>query len=104
MRLLGRLGQAFGASLGATRVVTDAGWTDAERQIGTTGVEVEPDLYVAFGISGAVQHVMGLGPPNRVISVNVDPSCPMMAMADLAVVCDVPALLPVLADRLGIEP
>lgn len=85
---LAHFGASIGASLGATRVVTDAGWTGHERQIGTTGVEVDPDLYLAFGISGAVQHVMGLGNPNRIISVNTDPSCPMMSLADLAVVAD----------------
>lgn len=104
MELLGRIGAALGASLGATRVVTDAGWTEAQRQIGTTGTEVAPSLYVALGISGAVQHVMGLGSPSHVISVNLDRSCPMMGMADLAVVCDAPVLLPALAARLGVDP
>lgn len=94
---IARFGAAIGASLGATRVVTDAGWTGHERQIGTTGVEVDPDLYLAFGISGAVQHVMGLGNPNRIISVNTDPSCPMMGLADVAVVSDARAV----ADELG---
>ncbi len=103
MELLGRVGAAIGASLGATRVVTDAGWTDGYRQIGTTGVEVDPSLYLAVGISGAVQHVMGLGAPAHVISVNLDRSCPMMGMADLAVVCDAVALLPELAARLGVD-
>lgn len=102
--LLGRLGANFGASLGATRVVTDAGWTGHERQIGTTGVEVDPELYLAFGISGAVQHVMGLGDPAHVVSVNLDGSCPMMAMADLAIVSDAVAVVDELAVRLGLEP
>lgn len=76
------------ASVGATRVVTDAGRMDHRRQIGTTGVSVSPRLYVAFGVSGAAQHVAGLGDPEHVISVNTDPGCPMMAMADLALVSD----------------
>ena len=79
---------ALGASLGATRVVTDLGWAPADRQIGTTGVTVDPDLYVAIGVSGAVQHVHGIGEPTHVVAVNIDPSCPMMAMADLALVTD----------------
>ncbi|MCB0995123.1 MAG: mycofactocin-associated electron transfer flavoprotein alpha subunit [Acidimicrobiales bacterium] len=98
---LAELGAAIGASLGATRVATDAGWTDAFRQIGTTGVTVDPVLYLAFGISGAVQHVMGLGDPAHVVSVNLDPSCPMMALADLAVVTDARALLPHLQELLA---
>jgi electron transfer flavoprotein alpha subunit len=95
------VGEAVGASMGATRVVTDAGWVGHERQIGTTGVVVDPDLYLAFGISGAVQHTAGLGHPEHVVSVNVDPHCPMMALADLAVVADAPAVLAALAERLG---
>jgi electron transfer flavoprotein alpha subunit len=97
------VGDAIGASMGATRVVTDAGWVGHERQIGTTGVVVDPELYVAFGISGAVQHTAGLGHPDHVISVNVDPHCPMMALADLAVVADAPATVAALARRLGVE-
>ncbi|HEV8652631.1 MAG TPA: mycofactocin-associated electron transfer flavoprotein alpha subunit [Actinomycetes bacterium] len=99
--VLGRVAQALGASLGATRVATDQGWASAERQIGTTGVTVDPRLYVGVGISGAVQHVAGLGRPDHVIAVNTDPSCPMMAMADLAVVSDAPAFVAELAARLG---
>lgn len=100
VELLGRVAAALGASLGATRVVTDAGWTDYERQIGTTGVVVDPDLYVAFGVSGAAQHVGGLGAPRHVVSINVDAHCPMTAMADLGIVTDAAALLTELADRL----
>jgi len=90
----------LGASLGATRVVTDAGWLGHDRQIGTTGVSVRPRCYVAFGISGAAQHLGGLGSPRHVVSVNLDRSCPMMAMADLALVTDAGALVAVLARRL----
>ncbi|MBX7069658.1 MAG: mycofactocin-associated electron transfer flavoprotein alpha subunit [Microthrixaceae bacterium] len=96
------IGEAIGASMGATRVVTDAGWVSHDRQIGTTGVVVDPDLYLAFGISGAVQHTAGLGHPEHIISVNTDPHCPMMAMADLAVVADANATLDELAKLLGV--
>ena len=74
--------------MGATRVITDRGWIGHERQIGTTGVVVDPQLYIAFGISGAVQHTSGLGQPEHIISVNLDPHCPMMQLADLAIVSD----------------
>ena len=102
MRLLADVGAALGASAGATRVVTDAGWMSYDRQIGTTGVSVSPELYIAFGISGAAQHIGGLGAPDHVVSVNTDPSCPMTAMADLGIVADAPAVLTELAKRLGV--
>lgn len=100
---LAAVGTALGAAMGATRVVSDWGWVPFERQIGTTGAMVHPRLYLALGISGATQHTAGLGQPDHVISVNTDRSCPMMAMAELAVVCDAPALLAALARRLGVE-
>ncbi len=100
--LLMDVATALGASMGATRVVTDAGWVGHQRQIGTTGVAVDPRVYVALGISGAVQHTGGLGDPDHVVSVNLDASCPMMAMAELAIVCDAPLVLKALADRLGV--
>jgi len=93
---------ALGASAGATRVVTDAGWMSYNRQIGTTGVTIDPDLYVAFGVSGASQHVGGLGAPNHIASINTDPSCPMTAMADLGLVGDAGGILLELAGRLEV--
>jgi electron transfer flavoprotein alpha subunit len=88
MRQLAEIGVQLGASVGATRVVTDRGWAPHERQIGTTGVVVSPHLYMAFGIAGAVQHTSGLGDPVHIVSVNTDPHCPMMQLADLAIVSD----------------
>jgi electron transfer flavoprotein alpha subunit len=102
-RLLGDVATALGASAGATRVVTDAGWLGPERQIGTTGVAINPRLYVALGISGASQHVGGLGAPDDVVSVNTDPSGPMTAMADLGIVSDAHGVLLALAKRLGVS-
>jgi electron transfer flavoprotein alpha subunit len=101
--LLGRVAAALGASAGATRVVTDAGWLGYDRQIGTTGITLDPELYIAFGVSGASQHTGGLGAPSHVVSVNTDPSSPMTAMADLGLVTDAGALLVELARRLGVE-
>ncbi len=98
-RTLQSVSSRIGASVGATRPVVDAGWCEFPRQIGTTGAIVDPDLYISFAISGAVQHTSGLGNPDHIISVNTDPSCPMMSMSDLAVVADAPAVLEEL-DRL----
>lgn len=100
--VLEAVADALGASVGATRLVTDYGWLPAERQIGTTGVMVQPELYLAVGVSGAVQHTAGLGHPVHVIAVNTDPSCPMMELADLALVCDAPAFLAELARLLDL--
>ncbi|MGH9270440.1 MAG: mycofactocin-associated electron transfer flavoprotein alpha subunit [Ilumatobacteraceae bacterium] len=90
---LAALAGFLGASMGATRVITDRGWAAHQRQIGTTGVVVDPTLYVALGISGAVQHTAGLGTPEHIVSVNTDPHCPMMQLADLAIVADANAVL-----------
>lgn len=95
------LAAMLGASPGGTRVVTDWGWLPVARQIGTTGVTVDPSLYIALGISGAVQHTAGLGSPDHVICVNTDPHCPMMGLADLAVVTDGPEFLRELAALLA---
>ncbi|NOX23830.1 MAG: electron transfer flavoprotein subunit alpha/FixB family protein [Actinobacteria bacterium] len=86
--LTDRLAAVLGAGVGATRVVVDRGWLPFDRQIGTTGAMVDPDLYMAFGISGATQHLSGIGDPRHVISINTDPSCAMMLRANVAVVCD----------------
>jgi electron transfer flavoprotein alpha subunit len=100
--LLSAVAAALGASAGATRVATDAGWITHDRQIGTTGVAVRPELYVALGISGAAQHAGGLGHPAHVVSVNTDPSSPMTALADLGIVADARGLLFELARRLDV--
>jgi electron transfer flavoprotein alpha subunit len=101
--LLGRVAVALDASMGVTRVITDRGWASHERQIGTTGVVVDPDLYVSFGVSGAVQHTSGLGQPEHIISVNTDAHCPMMQMSDLAIVSDANEVLSELAALLDVE-
>jgi electron transfer flavoprotein alpha subunit len=100
--LLTSVAARLGASTGATRVVTDAGWLGYDRQIGTTGVAIDPELYVALGVAGASQHTGGLGAPRHVVSVNTDASSPMTAMADLGLVTDALSLLIELARRLDV--
>jgi electron transfer flavoprotein alpha subunit len=85
--------ERIGGVMGATRVITDRSWVHHNRQIGTTGVVVDPVVYLSFGVSGAVQHTSGLGHPHHIISVNTDPHCPMMSMSDLAIVADANATL-----------
>lgn len=100
---LSAIAKTLDASMGVTRVITDRGWVSHERQIGTTGVVVDPRLYISFGISGAVQHTSGLGQPDHIISVNTDAHCPMMQMSDLAIVADANEVLDALATKLSIE-
>ncbi len=98
---LDRFAVAIGGVMGATRVITDRSWVHHDRQIGTTGVVVDPELYLSFGVSGAVQHTSGLGHPDHIISVNTDPHCPMMSMSDLAIVADANETLDELLCQLG---
>ncbi|MEY3595102.1 MAG: hypothetical protein RL576_516, partial [Actinomycetota bacterium] len=90
------IAKALSASVGATRVITDRSWVEHQRQIGTTGVVVNPQLYIALGVSGAVQHTSGLGQPEHIVSINTDPHCPMMQLADLGIVSDANEVLPAL--------
>jgi electron transfer flavoprotein alpha subunit len=94
------IAKALSASVGATRVITDRSWVEHQRQIGTTGVVVNPQLYIALGVSGAVQHISGLGQPEHIVSINTDPHCPMMQLADLGIVSDANEVLPALLHAL----
>jgi len=94
------LADLLDAALGATRPLADRGWVPFERQIGTTGQMVSPRLYVALGISGALQHLSGIIDAETMVAVNTDRTCPMMARATLAVAGDVAEILPLLLARL----
>jgi electron transfer flavoprotein alpha subunit len=98
-----RLAAELGAAEGASRVVCDQGHLPRDRQIGASGVVVEPRAYLAFGISGAPQHLQGIAQCERVVAVNSDPHAPMMQRADLAIVADVQQVMPVLTNLLEQE-
>jgi electron transfer flavoprotein alpha subunit len=88
------LARALGAAVGASRAVTDAGWRPVNEQIGQTGVTIKPKLYIAAGISGAVQHWVGMKEAGYIIAINTDPEAPIMKAADLAIVGDLFKVIP----------
>lgn len=100
MALLKRLADVVGAALGGTRVAADRGWLANDRFIGSTGKIVAPKLYMAFGVSGAGQHLAGITDSECIVAVNNDRTAPMLKRADLAVVGDLHQILPVLLDKL----
>jgi len=99
-RQLEVLADLLGASLGGSRVAVDLGWIPWERQIGQSGRAVAPELYLAFGISGASQHVAGIERARTVVAVNRDPSAPLLGRAQLAVVADWRPVVEALIERL----
>jgi electron transfer flavoprotein alpha subunit len=102
-RLIDDLAQALGGAVGATRAAVDAGWIPYAQQIGQTGKVVKPSLYLALGISGAIQHKVGMQTAETIVAVNRDPDAPLAEFADLYVVGDLfevgPALLAELRAR-----
>lgn len=96
-----QLAQALGAELAASRPICDAGWLPMDRQIGSSGQTVAPKLYVALGISGAIQHIVGMKGARTIVAINKDPEAPIFEIADYGIAGDLFDVVPALVAELN---
>ena len=100
IQLAEKLAKALGAELAASRPICDEGWLPMERQIGSSGQTVAPKLYLAIGISGAIQHVVGMKGARTIVAINKDQNAPIFEVADYGIVGDLFEIVPALTEEL----
>jgi electron transfer flavoprotein alpha subunit len=104
LELVAALAETTGATLSSSRPIVDNGWLPKNRQVGQSGKQVTPDVYLAIGISGAVQHVAGMKGADTIIAINTDPNAPIYDIADYGIVGDLFDVVPALIEEFGGEP
>jgi electron transfer flavoprotein alpha subunit len=100
LKLVEQLAQAMGAEIAASRPICDAGWLPMDRQIGSSGQTVAPKLYVALGISGAIQHLVGMKGSRTIVAINKDPEAPIFEIADFGIAGDLFEVVPAMVAEL----